>query len=385
MVKGKTCIVVAPSGYLKGRGASSGKFIESFDCVVKCTRAIELDDPDNELGIRSDLWYGLPYYSSLSWGISFDALHRQSLKLMCFRPRAERYGAVWDEAVEWFLKANSEHNFLWQEGCTSTNNRLMEQLDCVPYMGVLAIIDLLDQGAGKVYAYGHDFYQSGYFNDEDSSLSGDSDWHKVEPQMQLLWQLLQSEPRFDCDDNLKQLLSQKCGTELDIRESRQRLFHTDLQHFFLEKKQSVLMFRSCNIEYFKQFLSGVESYFNAANIHVLCQKGFVNEFEGYRSDIINYQSDESFSKAQAMMISALRLNHFDSCLIPYNGLELLTYHHIFLIVAALGINNVYLISTRGALSKLKHLDNEIARIERYLPMRAEFRVLSDKYDRRQCF
>jgi hypothetical protein len=252
-------------------------------------------------------------------------------------------------------------------------------------MGVVAIIDLLNQGAETVYAYGHDFYQSGYFNDLDSSLSGDSNWHKVEPQMKFLWNLLQSEPRFDCDDNLKQLLSFKFGTELDVRESRLQLFNTDLQHFFRNKKQSLLVFRSCNIEYFKQFLSGIEAYFNAENIHVLCQKGFVSELEGYRSDIIDYQSDESFSRDHAMTISALKLKHFDSCLIPYNELELLTYYQIFLIVAAIGINNVYLVSTRGALSKLKDLDDEITRIERYMPMREEFRVLSDKYDRRQCF
>lgn len=385
LVKGKTCIVVAPSGYLKGRGALSGKFIESFDCVVKCTRTIEIDDLDNELGSRCDLWYGLPYYSSISWGISFDALHRQGVKLMCFRPRSERYAVVWDESLEWFLKANSEHDFPWQQVCLSTNNRLIEQFDCVPYMGVVAVIDLLNKGAETVYAYGHDFYQSGYFNDLYSSLSGDSNWHKVEPQMKLLWNLLQSEPRFDCDDNLKQLLSFKFGTELDVRESRLQLFNTDLQHFFWNKKQSLLVFRSCNIEYFKQFLSGIEAYFNAENIHVLCQKGFICELEGYKSDIIDYQSDESFSKDLAMTISALKLKHFDSCLIPYNGLELLTYYQIFLIVAAIGINNVYLVSTRGSLSKLKDLDDEITRIERYMTIRDEFRVLSDKYDRTQCF
>ena len=50
IVKRKRCIVVAPSGFLKGQGEKSRRFIESFDVVVKNTNMCEIEDDDGELG-----------------------------------------------------------------------------------------------------------------------------------------------------------------------------------------------------------------------------------------------------------------------------------------------------------------------------------------------
>jgi hypothetical protein len=382
LVKGKRCIVVAPSGYLKGRGQKSGQFIESFDCVVKCTSTVQLDDPHNELGLRCDLWYGLPHYPS--WSVSFEALRRQSVKLMYFQPRLERYADAWDDSVNWFLSNNNQYEFRWKSACKSTYEALISKFECIPFTGVFAIVHLLNMGAKEVYAYGHDFYQTGYFNEVSSARNDGGEWHKIEPQMFMLWQLLQSEPRFSCDNNLKQILTERFSTKDEIIKSSQQLLLTDLSHFVSESVGDILIFRSCNIETFRLFLRTIESYYPATDVGVICQSSFVSQLNGQKSNIIDYCRDTPFKADEVIEVIADNGDSYNTCLIPYNGLELWTYFEIFLAVNKLKINRVFLMSMRGALVKIDDVSGVCDQIAKYLKLRDEFRMLNDKYDRRNC-
>lgn len=54
-LRNKSCIVIAPSGYLKNR--RKGSLIDAFDRVVKCNDFYDMDDgPDEKLGTRCDIW-----------------------------------------------------------------------------------------------------------------------------------------------------------------------------------------------------------------------------------------------------------------------------------------------------------------------------------------
>ncbi|MFT6989270.1 MAG: hypothetical protein ACJASL_001239 [Paraglaciecola sp.] len=384
LVKGKRCVVVAPSGYLKGRGSKSGEFIESFDSVIKCTNSCEIDDPNNELGARCDIWYGLPYYPAIAWSVSFAALKKQSVKLLSFQPRLERYGDKWDTSVNWFLEKNKQHQHNWVEANREHYQKLLTELSCIPFTGVFAVIDLLNQGAKEVYAYGHDFYQTGYFDDRASSRFEGSEWHKLEPQMAMFWKLLQTEPRFNCDDNLKQILYAMFGEENKVLDQVRRLFLTDLSHFFDKKQQSMLVFRTCNIQKFTPFLSVIESYFADDSVDVLCQSSFVEQLAGSKSHIINYGSDQAIKFEVAMAAPELRQKKYLSCLIPYNGLEMLTYYDVLLIVKSLDIANIFIVSPRGGLFKIDDINKVCLQIEKYLSVRAEYKMLNDKFDRKNC-
>lgn len=384
LVKNKRCIVVAPSGYLKGRGALSGKFIESFDCVVKCTSTLGMHDPHNELGQRCDIWYGLPHYPTIPWSISFDALQDQAVKLMFFQPRLERYATTWDESVNWFLREKKDCQIPWQQACHDTYCDLIARFDCIPFTGVFSIVHLLNMGAQEVYAYGHDFYQTGYFDDVASTRNDGGAWHKVEPQMLMLWELLQNEPRFSCDNNLKQLLSLKFANKTQVLASSQQLLLADLSHFFSTSLGKVVIFRSCNLAIFKPFLTTIESYYPVIDIRILCQTSFVSQLSDLTSKIIDYGHDTPFKSDEVIEAIEGSGDSFTTCIIPYNGLELWTYFDIFLAVHKLKISRVFLVSMRGALIKVDNVSDVCEKIAKYLKMRKEYRMLNDKFDRRNC-
>tara|TARA_R110000772_G_scaffold214067_2_gene324600 strand:+ start:3189 stop:4373 length:1185 start_codon:yes stop_codon:yes gene_type:complete len=385
IISGKRCIVVAPSGYLKGRGARSGKFIESFDCVVKCNTTLHIEDQNNELGRRCDIWYGLPHYPSTPWYISFNLIKKQGVKLLSILPRFSLFSDTWDIAMDWFSKENENYNVKWREASLEAFDNLHRQLDCVPFTGVYAVIDLLNEGAETVYAYGHDFYQTGYFHNVASKRYEGSDWHKIEPQMALFWTLLNIEPRFDCDDNLKQILFSKFASPAKVLQQNRALFHTDLNHFFQGKRVTTLIFRSCNIEKFGLILEGIEECISANDIYVLCQKSIMRQLSNFDSNLINYGSDEAFNLTKIQGVSKLIERQYDVCLIPYNGLELRTYYNIFLSVINLGIKRVFLVSDRGALVKLDDIDLVCESIAKYSSISDEYMYLFDRFDRKKCF
>lgn len=385
IIKGKRCVVVAPSGYLRGRGQRSGEFVEEFDLVAKCTRTVDILDKDNELGGRCDLWYGLPNHPNVPWALTQEAIDRQNIKHLFLQPRLDLYASTWDNYMSGFWDSDLSKQTPWSITPEKLYKDLIKKFDCIPFTGVFAIYHLLSMGAKEVYAYGHDFYLSGYFNDITPNRCEESDWHKKEPQMKFLWDLINFEPRFKCDPNLAQLLSNKFGSSAQQDTEKSRLFCSDIRHFFYSsaEQENILLFRSCNILIFNKLIEDLNANLQTSSVHIFAQEKIVDELIDNEYEVISYP-ENTFKFSQLKSLLPLQNLDFTSCLIPYNGLELYTYLDIFKSLQWLKIKRVFLISPRGALSQVSDLSILISSIERYLSMQEEFKLLADKFDRRNC-
>ena len=385
IIKGKRCIVVAPSGYLRGRGQRSGDFVEQFDLIVKCTRTVDISDKDNELGGRCDLWYGLPNHPKIPWALTKKVIDRQNIKHLFIQPRLELYANTWDEYMSCFWDSDLSKQTSWSFSSEELYQDLIIKFDCIPFTGVFAIYHLLSMGAKEVYAYGHDFYLSGYFNDITPNRCKESEWHKKEPQMKFLWDLINNEPRFNCDPNLAQLLSNKFGSNIQQETEKSRLFCSDIRHFFhnTAAQENILLFRSCNILIFNKLIEDLNANLQTSSVHILAQEKIVDELIATKYKVIRYPAN-TFKISQLKSLLPLQTLDFTSCLIPYNGLELYTYLDIFKSLQLMKIKRVFLISPRGALSQVSDLSTLIRSMKRYLSMQEEFKLLADKFDRRNC-
>jgi hypothetical protein len=383
-IVGKKCIVVAPSGYLNGRGARSGEFVDSFDFVVKCTRTIDITDDNYELGKRCDLWFGLPFYAKLPWQLSDDIHCKFAAKHLFFQPKLDRYKEIWDESIAHFKSRNLAQQVSWSEAPTHLYERLIKQFDCIPFTGVFAIFVLLELGASEVYAYGHDFYLTGYFDNVAPAQLSNSDWHKLKPQMQFLWHLLQTEPRFKCDKNLSQLLTREFGSEAKKEASSQALLASDCDFFLSQSPSQTLIFRSNNIQCFTKNLQIIKSFIDCEFLFVLAQISVVDELALHVKNIVTYPSDKPFDSQLALSLTTLHEHVFHQCLVPYNGEKLSTYLEIFKVISALKIKRTYLVSQRGALIEISNVNRIVEEIEEYLSVRERYQLLASKYDRKHC-
>ncbi len=382
LIFGKRCVVVASSGYLRGRGKTSRDFIESFDLVVKASDMCEIPDPQNELGRRCDIWYGLPKVPA--WEADLDALVRQRVQLIVLQPRLDKYASIWDSCQQWLDSQIIAFPLQYEAADAKHYENLIEEIGCIPFSGFFAIRDLLHRGASEVYAYGHDFFESGYFKDSEIYDVIDSGWHLLEPQMLAMWQLLQTEPRFKCDANLQDLLNRKFASQGPL-ENVTNLFGKELEHFSqLTSLERTLVFRSCREEVFNLIFDTLIDFTPASCITLVCQSDFVLSEKLAKCNLIRVSSN-TFTEYSLSAADNLSLAHFDTCFVPYNGLALHTYLEIFLSIKAIGINTVNLINTRGAVKRLDNLEKIMQDIQYYLSMRREFRCLQDRYDRKKGF
>ncbi|GAA0366809.1 hypothetical protein GCM10009092_33940 [Bowmanella denitrificans] len=380
LIKGKRCIVVAPSGYLKGRGWPSKQFIESFDLVVKASDTCEIYDAHGELGSRCDIWYGLPLTNTFE--ADLQALINQQVKLMVLQPCIESYKLIWDECIVWLDNKLRTAPLQYDIADVEHYKSIVKKIGCFPYSGLFAIKDLLHRGASEVYAYGHDFFRTGYFKDSEIYDVINSGWHLLEPQMQAMWQLLKDEPRFNCDLNLKEILHKKYAKNEEIVPFNEFIV-AELKHFSrLSHFSKPLIFRSFTADKFHQFCTALVEHVSPSSMTIVCQENFSLGLNMQGCSVLEVSTGQ-FSTSEILTLLAGEVGKFDSCFIPYNGQQLHTYLDIFAVVKELKIKNPYLVSTRGAMKRIINIEEIIDEASKYKELRKEFRYLQDKYDRKE--
>lgn len=393
LIAGKSCIVVAPSRYLRGRGAASAEFIQSFDLVVKTTDMCEMRDPIGELGHRCDVWYGMPGNAS-GWRVNLQALKKQGVKLMILQPCLEQYVRVWHEYVDWLKAQELPEGLEYDIADTEHYEGLIERFGSLPLSGMFAVFDLLRRGAKSVYAYGHDFYRTGYFFDADFQAKTQiSDWHEMDQQMQAVWQLLCDEPRFDCDENLKYLLHEKFQEDFEQEGAFEEFVAKELSFFhrsFPFGKSALI--RTCNIKWFSRILHGLGQNQSFSHLDVIVQSNVSeilssqtgNKNQNKNIQIHPYEVGERFETKLLQNAFDFKAGDFDTAFIPYNGMELWTYLDVFEYFLQLKVKNVFLISLRGIIRRIEDLQNECDAIKEYLAQRNQFNQYVQRYDRRHC-
>ena len=79
-----------------------------------------------------------------------------------------------------FEKQNQSFEFDYSVIVSKWYEDLVERIGCIPMTGILAIFDLLEQGASVGHALGFDLMKSGYYNDYPIVPKVEhSGWHKT--------------------------------------------------------------------------------------------------------------------------------------------------------------------------------------------------------------
>ena len=380
LIKGKTCIVVAASGFLRNR--NMGAYIDSFDFVIKCNDFYDIvGETGPDLGHRCDLWYGRPQTGA--YVFDFYKFATLGSPLICIQPRMEAYADIWDKYQNWFIEKNEGYHYPYRIADVEPYKLLADELDSTPMTGLFSIVDLLNSGASKVVALGFDFMQSGYFSsikpvDQTPVKSG---WHKVNPQMKYMWKLLQEEARFDCDENLKQILYSQFDDNYNKLEWQQRITESELVSFCGgSKEEEMLVFRSCTFECFSIMAQCFNSFFDNANLTYVIQPSIADEM--IFNDVSTIKTVNDGPVKYKSFVENVKLNQkkYTICLIPYNNLPLKDYYDILQIVRDLGIKNVYMVSQRGPFRKLDELTELCEKLKYYLENETEFKIMMSKFE-----
>jgi hypothetical protein len=379
LVNGKRCIVLAHSGFLKWQGKKSRSFIESYDLVVKNTTMCEIADPDRLLGKRCDIWYGWP--SSVDWELSLGSLLQQHIKYIRFHSNVDNYRNELVKRLPSFVQEVSSYNIPFSIVDSLNYSVLVNKLKCIPYTGVLAVHDLLANGAAEVFAYGHDFHRTGYFDGRTTYQTADGQWHKIEPQMAYLYELLKHDPRFDCDLNLKTILYQHFGEKDKFRESAHLLLESELSKFCFDDEH--LIVRSCNIEIFNSIMSKLTKVCKKDQLTLVCQEEFVDQvhFINNVTKMLVYKETSIYSFEQLQSQFQLNSNHYKRCIIPYNGRPLIEYYELFKWVNSIGIEEVLLVSERGTIKLIDDLESYLKRLVWYLKNQQRALESMSEFDR----
>lgn len=383
LIKDKTCVVVAPSGFMSGRG--HGKWIDSFDFVVKTNKMYLEISNSYDFGERLDLWYGRPI--TKDYVLDYDFYGSRNIKMMCLLPQTRDGWEQWEELHQKFIIKNKKYNFPYRVTDKSEFIHFEEKLDSVPTTGVFAIYDLLNQGAGKVFALGFDFHRSGYGHSQAVDLTTiNGDRHKTKPQMKYLWELLKSETRFECDLNLKHILHEEFDPNYCSKRWLSNVLRYELDTFcrnlFDEK---TLVFRSCTLSNFSIIAEILNQKWCNRRLSYLAQSSIIKYLDFDGPHVIDYGSDDPFNYDRSMQITELIEHKYTTCIIPYNGLELINYYEIFKIVRDLNIRNVFLVSQRGNLKRLVNIGIICSELETYGAKKQEYQILRDKYECKNIF
>ncbi len=383
LIAGKRCIVLAPSAWLRDQGEVARQIIGSYDLIVKTTNMCELDDPQNILGQRCDIWYGLPGASD-GWQLSLQSLVEQQVRLMRIQPCLAVYRAKWQQYMRTFDLCRKGFHIPFSIADKTVYADLQQQVDCTPLSGVFAITDLLAHGAAEVCAYGHDFYRSGYFTGRTTIRAMTDDaWHKLEPQMCYLWQLLLHEPRFNCDDNLRSLLTETFASEPQKSALRKQFLAEQLGN--ISFAGPTLLFRSCNLVEFSQLLESLECRLELASCDLVCQSDVAGQFLSSRCNILRYEKPGPFDAEYLIQQNCFKVGHYQRCLLPYNGSSMLNYYQLITLAVQLEIPEIYFISPRGAVKRLPDPESALKSMNWYQHNKDKFLSAMTTYDKAAFF
>ena len=385
LIAGKKCVVVAPSGFMKGR--RNGKYIDSFDFVAKCNIWDFDDSKKVDLGSKCDFVYGRPKVQS--YKLNLDSFDSNIVKLFCFLPKTKSGWENWSQDHLYFIDKHKNYNFDFRVLDSKDFNKLENTLSSVPFTGIVAINDLLKNGASEVHAIGFDFHKSGYvsFQSVRRSLTF-SGRHNLFACQKYVWELIKTEPRFQCDDHLKSILEKIFKPNLVDNVSKIiKVLTSEFDHFCNNyRNDNILLFRSCNLEIFEIITKCIRKFWKKSLVSVVIQNSQIDNCSVKDLDVISYDSNKpiTFEYIKSKKKSLINKN-IKVCFIPYNNMELHTYYNIFKILVKLNIEKVFLINLDGFLKEMPHPQETCKEIEFYLNNKQKLLKLRDSYDTKYIY
>ena len=207
----KRVIIVGPAGYLQGKNL--GKWIDSFDIVVRINHAIPILLPE-DYGSRTDVLYHILSHrgvddanKKLVTRDEVEEWQKNGLKWLVsshgpISERVKKMGPIIDSAFPW---ACVHHVFA---------TRIKQQIgQKSPNTGITAIMHLLSSKLRSLHVVGFDFYRSGVYSGygdvkqgEDAKAVNDR-WHNIDAQLSFMKRIALRDNRLIIDDVLKAVLN----------------------------------------------------------------------------------------------------------------------------------------------------------------------------------
>jgi hypothetical protein len=216
-LKDKRVIIVGPAKSLLERG--NGKFIDSFDVVVRVNRGIEPTMKfSDKIGSRTDILYNCMLEKEDNGGkIDLNLLKLKQVKFVSYHSQVSYQGKAEPNKphhldnsklliMNSFLETHMiDYNFY---------NSISSQVNCRPNTGFIAIFDLLFHEVKELYITGYTFYMDGFMtgykdhlNDEFINRAYTSKRHVQKNLFQYLKKNAKEDNRIKTDPILTKILT----------------------------------------------------------------------------------------------------------------------------------------------------------------------------------
>lgn len=208
---GKKVIVVGPAGYLEGKGL--GKWIDSFDIVVRINHAIPILNTE-DYGSRTDILYHI---------LSHRGVEDQHKRLVV-REEIEEWKTA---GLKWLISSHGplskrvedmgpviDGAFPWACVHDRFAERIKKQIGSKsPNTGLTAILHLLSSRIKSLHVVGFDFYASGVYKgygdlkEGEDAIKINERWHDVPAQLIFFRRIILRDCRVHIDNHLQAVLN----------------------------------------------------------------------------------------------------------------------------------------------------------------------------------
>ncbi len=205
----KRLIIVGPAAYLKGMAL--GKYIDSFDYIVRVNHAIPIDYPE-DYGTRTDILYHIMSRRNL----------RNTEKKLISKEEIQEWE---DHGLKWLVSRHDFFSRRVREMSPRINGafpwicirahfytRMRQAVKRSPNTGLVAIAHMLTSQLTELQIIGFDFYRSGVypgygdFRRGEEAQSVNQHWHDTQSQVDYLRKVSTRDPRVKIDDTLNKIL-----------------------------------------------------------------------------------------------------------------------------------------------------------------------------------
>lgn len=219
-IENKKVILIGPASYLVGK--KLGKYIDSFDVIVRINNAFPVDEElQVDYGCRADVIY-----------------HNLRKTMSPSRKEIEKWKEL---GVQWIMGkgagTDNRHKIFQPKTkglmplipVKKTQDKVRKNIKKAPNMGLIAIEHLLEMPIKSLYVLGFDFYETGYYPGYNNMKKKDAlkaknvtGAHDNTTQIKYLSKLVESEPRLIIDENLEKILNQEKIRQQKIKEESQQ-------------------------------------------------------------------------------------------------------------------------------------------------------------------
>ncbi len=210
-LKGKSVVIVGPSPYLEGK--NKGKFIDSFDVVIRMNKgwkipSTQIKDYGSKTNIR---WHCMMEHPNNGGAFEIDNMVDHGVEWLVSQfPRNLDY--FHNDNIK-FENQNKDEKINFH--CFSDLIYFLNihrALETRPNVAPSAIFELINYDIDKLHLMGVTFFKDGWqkgYKESSYSSSTVTQGHSQEAQIHLLKLILENEPKFTMDPEIKTLIYNK--------------------------------------------------------------------------------------------------------------------------------------------------------------------------------